>query len=41
MKLFRMSINQVKKVLEDIIVGADLGVISMVAELKGLLSKKA
>jgi IS5 family transposase len=39
LKLFRMSINQVKKVLEDIIVGADLGVISIVAELKGLLPK--
>src|SRR4030043_1437701 len=39
LKLFRMSINQVKKVLEDIIVGADLGVTSIVVELKSLLPK--
>jgi IS5 family transposase len=39
LKLFRMSINQVKKVLEDIIVGADLGVISILSEVKGLLPK--
>jgi transposase, IS5 family len=39
LKLFRMSMNQVIKVLEEIIVGADLGVISIVAELKGLLPK--
>ena len=39
LKLFRMSMNQVNKVLEEIIVGADLGVISIVAELKGLLPK--
>ena len=39
LKLFRMSINQVKKVVGEIIVGADLGVLSIVAELKGLLPK--
>jgi IS5 family transposase len=39
LKLFRMSINQVKKVLEDIIVGADLGVLSILSELKGLWPK--
>jgi len=39
LKLFRMSINQVKKVLEDIIVGGDLGVISILSEVKGLLPK--
>jgi len=37
LKLFRMSINQVKKVVGEIIEGVDLGVISIVAELKGLL----
>jgi len=39
LKLFRMSINQVKKVVGEIIEGVDLGVISIVAELKGLLPK--
>ena len=39
LKLFRMSITQVKKVMEEIIVGADLGVLSIMAELKGLLPK--
>jgi len=39
LKLFRMSINLVKKVLEDIIVGPDLGVLSILSELKGLLPK--
>jgi len=39
LKLFRTSINQVKRVVGEILVGADLGVISIVAELKGLLPK--
>jgi IS5 family transposase len=39
LKLFRMSINQVKRVVGEINSGADLGVLSIVAELKGLLSK--
>jgi IS5 family transposase len=39
LKLFRMSINQVKRVVGEINPGADLGVLSIVAELKGLLSK--
>jgi len=39
LKLFRMSIKQVKKVLEDIVVGPDLGVLSILSELKGLLPK--
>jgi IS5 family transposase len=39
LKLFRMSINQVKKVVGEIIEGVDLGVLSIVAELKGLLPK--
>jgi transposase, IS5 family len=39
LKLFRMSINQVKKVVGEIMVGADLGVLSIVEELKGLLPK--
>jgi IS5 family transposase len=39
LKLFRMSINQVKKVVGGIIEGIDLGVISIVAELKRLLPK--
>jgi len=39
LKLFRTSINQVKRVVGEIIEGADLGVISIVAELKGLLPK--
>jgi IS5 family transposase len=39
LKLFRTSINQVKRVVGEIFVGADLGVISIVAELKGLLPK--
>lgn len=39
LKLFRVSINQVKKVVGEIIVGADFGVLSILAELKGLLPK--
>jgi transposase, IS5 family len=39
LKLFRTSINQVKRVVGEIMVGADLGVLSIMAELKGLLVK--
>ena len=39
LKLFRCSINQVKKVVEGVITGIDLGAVSIVAELKGLLPK--
>lgn len=39
LKLFRMSINQAKKVVEEVIVGVDLGALSILAELKGLLPK--
>ncbi len=39
LKLFRMSINQVKKVVGEIIVGMDLGSLSILSELKGLLPK--
>jgi IS5 family transposase len=39
LKLFRMSINQVKKVVGEIIVGTDLGILSILSELKGLLPK--
>jgi IS5 family transposase len=39
LKLFRCSINQVKRVVEEVITGIDLEVGSIVAELKGLLSK--
>jgi IS5 family transposase len=39
LKLFRMSINQVKKVVGEIIVGVDVGVFAIVEELKGLLPK--
>src|SRR5512139_1375147 len=39
LKLFRMSINQVKRGVGEIIFGADLGVLSILAELKGLLAK--
>jgi IS5 family transposase len=39
LKLFRMSINQVKRVVEEVIVGVDLGALSLLAELKGLLPK--
>jgi IS5 family transposase len=39
LKLFRMSINQVKKVVGEIIVGMDLGILSILSELKGLLPK--
>jgi IS5 family transposase len=39
LKLFRMSINQVKKVVEEAVVEADLGALSILSELKGLLSK--
>ena len=34
-----MSINPVKKVVGEVIAGADLGVIGIVAELEGLLPK--
>jgi len=39
LKLFRCSINQVSKVVEGVMTGMDLGVVSVVAELKGLLPK--
>jgi IS5 family transposase len=39
LKLFRCSINQVSRVVEGVIRGVDLGVISIVGELKGLLPK--
>jgi IS5 family transposase len=39
LKLLRSSINQVQKVVEGVIPGVDLTVISMVEELKGLLPK--
>src|SRR3989339_721906 len=39
LKLFRCSINQVRKTVEGVITGVDIGVISIVAELKGLLPK--
>jgi len=39
LKLFRMSMNQVKRVVGEVIEGVDLGVISIVGELKGLLPK--
>jgi IS5 family transposase len=39
LKLFRCSINQVSKVVGGVIKGVDLGVLSIVAELKGLLPK--
>ena len=39
LKLFRCSINQVSKVVGGVVTGVDLGVISIVAELKGLLPK--
>jgi IS5 family transposase len=39
LKLFRMSINQVKKVVGEIMGGADLGILSILSELKGLLPK--
>ncbi len=39
LKLFRCSINQVSKMVEGVITGTDLGVMSIVAELKGLLPK--
>jgi len=39
LKLFRCSINQVKRVVEGVITGIDLGVVSIMAELKGLLPK--
>jgi len=39
LKLFRMSINQVSKVVGEIIVGPDLGVLGVLAELKGILPK--
>src|SRR3990172_6321417 len=39
LKLFRCSINQVSRVVEEVITGVDLGVISIVAELKGLLPR--
>jgi len=39
LKLFRCSINQVKRVVEEGITGIDLEGVSIVAELKGLLPK--
>jgi IS5 family transposase len=39
LKLFRVSINQVKKVVEGVMTGIDLGLGSIVEELKGLLPK--
>jgi IS5 family transposase len=39
LKLFRCSINQVKRVVEEVITGIDLGVVSIVAELEVLLPK--
>jgi IS5 family transposase len=39
LKLFRCSINQVSRVVEGVITGIDLGVISILSELKGLLPK--
>jgi len=39
LKLFRCSINQVKRVVEEVITGIDLGGVSIMAELKGLLPK--
>jgi len=39
LKLFRMSINQVKRVVGEIMAGVDLGVLGIVAELEGLLPK--
>src|SRR4030042_1580057 len=39
LKLFRCSINQVRKTVEGVITGIDLGVLSIVVELKGLLPK--
>jgi transposase, IS5 family len=39
LKLFRTSINQVKRVVGEVIAGVDLGALSIVGELKGLLPK--
>ena len=39
LKLFRCSINQVKRLVEGVMTGIDLEVVSIVAELKGLLPK--
>jgi IS5 family transposase len=39
LKLFRCSMNQVKRVVEGVITGIDIGAVSIVAELKGLLPK--
>jgi len=39
LKLFRCSMNQVKRVVEGVITGIDLGVVSIVEELRGLLPK--
>src|SRR3990172_2364751 len=39
LKLLRSSINQVQKVVEEVITGVDLTVISVVEELKSLLPK--
>ena len=39
LKLFRCSINQVKRVVEGVITGIDLEGVSIVAELRGLLRK--
>ncbi len=39
LKLFRCSINQVKRVVEGVVMGIDLEVVSIVTELRGLLPK--
>ena len=39
LKLFRCSMNQVKRVVEGVIAGIDLGVVSIMDELKSLLPK--
>ena len=39
LKMFRVSINQVKRVVEGVMTGIDLGLGSIVEELKGLLPK--
>jgi IS5 family transposase len=39
LKLFRCSINQVRRVLEGVMTGIDLEMVSMVEELKGFLPK--
>jgi IS5 family transposase len=39
LKLFRCSMNQVKRVVEGVITGIDFGIVSILADLKGLLPK--